>query len=941
MANFCDFEFRVKGRKTAVEAFFESTPYLDWKDIEYENGTDSTYEMYFKGNCKWSINFDVEDDCEGVSADLANESGSEYIGYSVRAKSDIFKCEVKVHYWSMESEFDQFDHYKNGECLKKRKIAFDNYDNAENFDWVTLEFIDHEGEYDTSVIGEQRDAELMDMLRMMPGAEVPSQKPLKKAKKKEVNTLNMQDSWSIEQEIDLRHQVFSKATFKELAEIAKENFLRAGLIYQLAGLNVTGVLSITQICGQIATSHGREPNSDEKELFSATVGDAVPSMLHQVFWRGFQNPFDAESADVIKEHICSAPQLASSILDIAFCFMYADGRVEPKDTEYINKLKSILSNSLKSGASIYPAPVDYASYVKAADKNSILTKSKFSEDVKKVSANTSSGENTSKPTSFSDGYKVGRSPSSNRVNDESARAYNEKDIKKAIEGVFAHSDSIYIKTDLIEKAGLRYVNPYLVDNVITDMLNSGMLFQRATGGKIYLGSQESKYQKLRRQFDDAMTPAALKEVALLFRPIDGYKDSRDYWMKTSTKKKELLSQKIQRMFNANVSDQDIQTMIKQLEGLKDCVDQVQELIQQCKQRRTSSNAHTVAPQVAPKAEPQAEQDPVENEILRLLRLGSKTVKEMKDESDSLKKVEDPILIFHLNRLMEKAGVSFDVVRGARHYYLPEQKQKAKIAEQKALKHSKAELQERMKDLDQRINASRSAFSTKENEWNFLKKSISDRQKAYVDIETKCNSEIERLQAKLKKLEEEKASILSSQDELKQSLAKKSHELEHSARRRAVDAFEEALQLQMREEEKAHQKAKKSLLFKKKLLDDAEQQSKETRALRDKLNVALEELKQYQAEQEAVISELRSKIEKNKAALDEIPSLIEKTMKEMESAKNQITSAKKDWDKAVSQIKKAKQDCNKEKQTLTELEAQRDKCQKDIGELDEKIRIAEE
>ena len=186
MANFCDFEFRVKGKKMAVMAFYASTPWLDWKEIQYESGTDYNYEIHFKGNCKWSINFDVEDDCEGVTEDLSKYSlsqieyiGAEYLGYSVRAKSEIFNCEVKVHYWSMESEFDQFDHYKNGLCLKKRKIAFDNYGETENFDWNTLEFIGHEGEYDESVDGEESDMNLMNALRMMPGAYVPSQKPKK------------------------------------------------------------------------------------------------------------------------------------------------------------------------------------------------------------------------------------------------------------------------------------------------------------------------------------------------------------------------------------------------------------------------------------------------------------------------------------------------------------------------------------------------------------------------------------------------------------------------------------------------------------------------------------------------------------------------------------------------------------------------------------------
>lgn len=65
-----------------------------------------------------------------------------------------------VHYWSEESEFNQFDHYKNGEILKKRKIRYD-YDEYTEFDWDTLEFVGHEGEYDESVDGEQQNEDLM------------------------------------------------------------------------------------------------------------------------------------------------------------------------------------------------------------------------------------------------------------------------------------------------------------------------------------------------------------------------------------------------------------------------------------------------------------------------------------------------------------------------------------------------------------------------------------------------------------------------------------------------------------------------------------------------------------------------------------------------------------------------------------------------------------
>lgn len=188
----------------------------------------------------------------------------------------------------------------------------------------------------------------------------------------------MQGPWSIEKEIELRHNVFSKATFDEIVEIAKENFSRAAVIYQLAELDVKGVISLAQISGKIGSSHGREPNNAEKNLLSEMLKDVVPSFLHQVFWRGIQEPFGKESADVIKQHLDSAPQLASSILDMVFCFIYSDGKVEKTDIANLKKLASILSlpmstahMSMQFEETAILHPVDYAAFVSAVDNDTV------------------------------------------------------------------------------------------------------------------------------------------------------------------------------------------------------------------------------------------------------------------------------------------------------------------------------------------------------------------------------------------------------------------------------------------------------------------------------------------------------------------------------------------------------------------------------------------
>lgn len=193
MANYCDYEVKVKGSKKAGLMVYESMPCMDFKDFDSEEKVGSSYLISFTGNCKWSVNYGVNDKLSKVNVDSMSESeieskGGDYWEYSLRAKSEAFQCEIMVHYWSEESGFDQFDHYKNGKVLKQRKIAY-NYDEQDEFDWDKLEFVGHEGEYDESVDGEAQNENLMAMLMGLGGMMSQNESDMDDEEQEQLNEL--------------------------------------------------------------------------------------------------------------------------------------------------------------------------------------------------------------------------------------------------------------------------------------------------------------------------------------------------------------------------------------------------------------------------------------------------------------------------------------------------------------------------------------------------------------------------------------------------------------------------------------------------------------------------------------------------------------------------------------------------------------------------------
>lgn len=164
MANYCEYEVRVRGSRNACLMVYASMPTAGFKALEREMPDGGAHFASFTGECAWSVNFGVKDamgrvDIEAMSQAEIERCGGDYANCSLRAKSEALQCEIMVHYWSEESLFDQFDHYKNGEVLKRRKIAYNiEDDEPTEFDWDSLEFVGHEGEYDESVDGEESDA---------------------------------------------------------------------------------------------------------------------------------------------------------------------------------------------------------------------------------------------------------------------------------------------------------------------------------------------------------------------------------------------------------------------------------------------------------------------------------------------------------------------------------------------------------------------------------------------------------------------------------------------------------------------------------------------------------------------------------------------------------------------------------------------------------------
>jgi len=129
MANSCEYHVIVKGKRNNCYAFYGSMSALDYKEIDWEEGTDNNYEMKFSGNCKWSVDSYCSDKYEGpfpafIPEDYleAEDYAEDHYWYNtVELRSKMFDVEVKCN--SADIEYDPenienyYEHWKSGEKL--------------------------------------------------------------------------------------------------------------------------------------------------------------------------------------------------------------------------------------------------------------------------------------------------------------------------------------------------------------------------------------------------------------------------------------------------------------------------------------------------------------------------------------------------------------------------------------------------------------------------------------------------------------------------------------------------------------------------------------------------------------------------------------------------------------------------------------------------------
>ena len=130
MATICNYEIHVKGRKKAALFLFTAMPAYGDKEITHEEGTDEEYILWMKGDCKGSLDAYTEKKL-GITTvlysltedELRNEEvGVDYWYLPLSLKSKLLKLEILAHSWSVESKFESFEHYQNGQLVDSKTV---------------------------------------------------------------------------------------------------------------------------------------------------------------------------------------------------------------------------------------------------------------------------------------------------------------------------------------------------------------------------------------------------------------------------------------------------------------------------------------------------------------------------------------------------------------------------------------------------------------------------------------------------------------------------------------------------------------------------------------------------------------------------------------------------------------------------------------------------
>lgn len=492
----------------------------------------------------------------------------------------------------------------------------------------------------------------------------------------------MYGPWSIEKEIELRHNVFLKATFEEIVEIAKANISRVETMFGGDEKQFKyAMLTIIIEAGKLGITDGRKANNAEKNLLKSLISGISEGAIAE-FVSGLESSFNDKDIEIIDKSLEVAPQFASSFLDMVFCFMYADGKATEADKQNLKKISATLSMpmsiayvAMQFGENMPNPPVNYAAYVSGVDNNTVAYMA-GSDGVMNVNFG---GENTGIRMVSADLSETGNTVTvhGKDINDAADKFIEEctdeleqlndswqdycKDFQNSIDGIIF--DNEYEVRALIMQMGQaqrEYANEYeklfaKIDQVGEQLVDRGIsqhqirrisyLLNDVLQGIEDLSLDYDTYGKSHGQYASGkVTPSRdMQDTALAWeykkKAVNSAPTKEGYKQKSSVKSN---GSKPSIDWDDDPNDTDWLSV------------------------HSSMQEDSPAQKAAEKAK-YGLTDDIDVEIIKALNRGAKTDSEIKKESELLKKTDSAILVFHINNLLKEGRIVSENIKGTRYY----------------------------------------------------------------------------------------------------------------------------------------------------------------------------------------------------------------------------------------------------------------------------------
>ena len=136
------FFIHVRGTKKAVKMVYHSTSaYPNTKLIDFEKTNSEPSILHFHGESHAVMGKEWEGSAANMSIISEQRIPSEaekYIGYSMKALSKLFSCEIQERFWTENTGYGEFNYYNCGEMIWGGYCAgptdgFDDFEDEDDF----------------------------------------------------------------------------------------------------------------------------------------------------------------------------------------------------------------------------------------------------------------------------------------------------------------------------------------------------------------------------------------------------------------------------------------------------------------------------------------------------------------------------------------------------------------------------------------------------------------------------------------------------------------------------------------------------------------------------------------------------------------------------------------------------------------------------------------